>query len=111
MKLLAYVLIAFTVLLIIEATRQQISGRADVLAPGRSIQRFTAERDSQPEQYKNLMTYQWIRAVLPGCAALFLLHLIRRQDQLDPLSDSFQGSAAVDELGKYLDDQKKNKNG
>jgi len=111
MKLFAYVLLAFTVLLIIEATRQQISGHADVMSPGRSFQRNIAERDSQPEQYRNLMTYQWIRAVLPGCAALFLIHLIRRQDRLDPLSDSFQGTAAIDELGKYLDDKKRNKNG
>lgn len=107
MKLLAYGLILMTLLFSIQAMEQQISGRADVLTPGRSYSRNTADKETKPEEYRILMTYQWIRAVLPGAAGLFLLHLIRRGERLDPFSPHFQGSAEIDKLSDYLDETKK----
>ncbi len=106
MKPFAYGLIIWTLFLTVQAVDQQISGRADVQSPG-SFQRNIAERGTKPEEYKNLMLYQWIRAVLPGSAGVFLLYLIRRSDQLDPFSPHFQGKAAIDDLAKHLDNSPK----
>jgi len=107
MKYLAYGLIILTLLLAAQAVEQQITGRAEVSSPGRSFRINVADRDSKPEEYTNLMTYQWIRAILPACAGLFLLYLIRRSDRLDPFSPHFQGNAAIDDLSKHLEDQNK----
>jgi len=111
MKSIAIVLVLLSVFLVIEAARDQISGRAVIYSPTRSFQRFVAERTSAPEQYRNMMTYQWFCAPLPALAGLFLLFVIRKQDRLDPLSKDFQGAAAIDELSEYLDSEKRNKNG
>jgi len=55
------------------------------------------------------MTYQWIRAFLPGLLGFFLLHLIRRANRLDPLSPDFKGKAALDELSDLLDEKEEEK--
>jgi len=109
MKPIAFLLVLLSAFLVIEATRDQISGRAVIFSPTRSFQRYVAERSSEPEQYKNMMSYQWLCASLPAFAALFLLFMIRKQEKLDPLSKTFQGSAAVDELSEYLDAEKRNR--
>ena len=105
MKYLAYGLIILTLVLAVQAVEQQITGRAEVSSPGRRFRINVADRDTKPEEYKNLMIYQWIRAALPGCAGFFLLYLIRRSDRLDPFSPHFQGSKAIDDLSDYLDNQ------
>jgi len=111
MKSIAVLLALLSVFLVIEAARDQISGRAIIFSPTRSFQRFVAERSSEPEQYQNMMTYQWFCASLPGFAALFLILKIRKQDKLDPFSKNFQGATAIDELSEYLDAEKRNKKG
>lgn len=66
---------------------------------------IVADRQTKPEEYQRLMNYQWARAGISGLAGLILLYLARRKERLDPFSPSFQGNAAVDELGAYLDKQ------
>jgi len=110
MKFLAWGLIVLTVLFTIQAMGQQISGRADVSA-GRSFQRHEADRDREPEEFQNLMSYQWIRAFLPGTAGIFLLYMIRRGDRLDPFSPHFQGGAEIDRLSDYLDEEEHKRQG
>jgi len=107
MKFFAYGLIALTLVLIKQAVEQQISGHARLALFKQSPRQMTADRATDPEEFKNLMTYQWIRAVMPGSAGFFLLYLIRRNDRLNPLSPRFQGEKAIDDLSVELDDRAK----
>lgn len=107
MKFFAYGLIVLTLVLTIQAVDQQISGRARLALFQESPHQMRADRATHPEEFKNLMIYQWIRAVMPGSAGFFLLYLIRRNDRLDPLSPRFQGEKAIDDLSVELDDRAK----
>jgi hypothetical protein len=53
------------------------------------------------------MTYKWIRGslFLIGWTALFGIR--RRMDKLDPFSPNFAGNAELDELGRVLDKEEK----
>jgi hypothetical protein len=103
MKFFAYGLILLTLVLTIQAVDQLISGRARLALFKQSPRQIGADRATHPEKFKNLMTYQWIRAVMPGTAGFFLLYLIRRNDRLDPLSPRFQGVKAIDDLPTELE--------
>jgi len=112
MKILAYTLIVVSLFMLWAAASQESSGHAEAQSPGPSFVEHRENRDANPQSFRNLMTYQWLAASLAGLAGLFLLSLIRSQNQVDPFSPDFQGSDAVDELSATLDEQlKKRKSG
>lgn len=72
--------------LLADACVEQASGQAKALSPGRQVRVVEATRSENPEEYKGIMSYQWIRGfALLGCG-YFLLSRIRRADRLDPFS-------------------------
>jgi len=109
MKALAYTLIAVSLFMLWSAASQEFSGQAVAQSPDNSFVEHRENRDTNPQSFRNLMTYQWLAASLTGLAGLFLLSLIRSQNRVDPFSPEFQGADAVDELSVTLDQLKKRK--
>ncbi len=109
MKIFSYGLLLLSVCLVIDAVHDEVTGEAVASSPGRGGAIHRIDRGADPEQFRNLMNYQWVRASLPALAGLFFLKMIRRGEQLDPLSPDFQGQDSLDELSDYLDSQRKGK--
>ncbi len=83
------------------AAYDQNRGIAVVTTPGRYPTVESADRVSQPEAFRNLMAYQWLRAVGALAVGAVILRLIKRQDSLDPFSPGF-GGQAMDDLERGL---------
>jgi len=101
MKKIAIALFALSALWGVLAVKAEITGTVTV-SSSRRLPKTYSKADSSAE-FRQAMTFYWIRFPLPGLAGFFLLWLIRRQDRLDPFSPHFQGSAALDELSEHLD--------
>ena len=71
----------------------------------------TYAKSESPEEFRRAMNFNWIASSLPALTGFLLLRFIRRQDRLDPSSPHFQGSQALDDLGKYLDRELKKSKG
>ena len=72
-----------------------------VTTPGRYPTVESADQVSQPEAFRNLMAYQWLRAFGALAVGAVILRLIKRQDSLDPFSPGF-GGQAMDDLERVL---------
>jgi hypothetical protein len=108
MKPLAYVWIAFGLLLFASAIGAEHRGIVSVTPPfGAYGVIYTAKKADDPRQFHNLMTYVWIRAFLVLGGGVVLVCMCRHADQLDPLSPTFNGNPELDELGKELDAEKR----
>jgi len=60
-------------------------------------------RSEHREEFRNLMTYQWIRASLALCGGLVIRGICRRADLCDPFSADFAGKRSLDECERTLD--------
>lgn len=109
MKILSYCFFILTVVFLIDCLREQASGHVEVHYPGRRVGGSIADRSRDPDLYRDLMNYQWVRIGLSGLLGVVFLSMKRRQDRLDPMSPSFQGAEEIEKLGAYLDKKKSEK--
>jgi hypothetical protein len=68
-------------------------------------------RDTNPELFQALMSYEWECAFPVLIAGLVLLGIVRRADRSDPLSPSFSGGSALDECERELDAELRRRRG
>jgi hypothetical protein len=101
----AYFLIVSGLLFLGDAVREQQRGIARAARLGRGGV-SEARRIDDPKAFEGLMFYQWARAGLTVLAGMTILGMCRRADLHDPFSEQYHGSAALDELGKTLDEEK-----
>ena len=107
MKWFAYSLLLLSVVFFADGIQESVSGQVEAHAPRGGSSR--ADRATQPEEFRNLMNYQWARAILTTALGLLFLYFKRRSDRLDPFSSGFQDSSAVDNLGEFLDEKNSRK--
>ena len=103
MRSFAYLLIASGFILLLFAAYDEYREVASVMPPSRSGIRLIVKKADNPQEFRNLMTYQWLRDLLLLGTGIIVLGICRRADRLDPLSSTFAGKTEVDELGQILD--------
>lgn len=108
MKILAFGLIFISALLLFFAAIAERDGKVTVRTSFRSLPK-SYDRDRDPEEFRRVMMYVWLRAATPGIVGIFLLGMRRRQDRLDPFSRHFQGRESLDELADHLDREEKSR--
>ncbi len=86
MKFFAYLILGFGIWLFVDAVYDHYSGKAEAASPTRSIQTITVDKTDDPNTFKGVMSYQWIRAFLFLVAGYFLLSWTNRAERLDPFS-------------------------
>lgn len=91
MRFAACSLLLVSLWLVGDAVKETLSGHVDVTPPRGPVQ--MVERSISPEEFRNLMNYQWVRAAIPALLGLALLRFQQRRERLDPLSAAFQGMA------------------
>lgn len=112
MRSVAYLLVCLGVLLLITAAYSEHSGIAMAMAPTElSTIVSVAKQTENPEEFRNLMTYEWLESGLTVLAGVVILAFVRRADTLDPLSDRFSGSDAIDELERTLKQEEERRRG
>jgi hypothetical protein len=107
MRSLAYLLIALGSILLLLAAYDEHREIASVMAPSRSMILIIVKKSDNPQEFRNLMTYQWLRGFFLLGAGVIILGIVRRADRLDPFSPDFVGKTEVDKLGQMLDEKKK----
>ena len=107
MSKVAYLLIAFGILLLVLGVRDEQRGIASVMPPDRNAQRITVTRTGKPEEFHNLMSYQWIRGFVVVAAGMGLLAVCRRIERADTFSPDFAGNAELDEWSRGLDEMER----
>jgi hypothetical protein len=105
MRWLAYILIVIGLIFVADAAYDEHRGVADALSPGRGSRRHIVACSDDPEQFRNLMTYQWVRGPLFLVGGFIILGFCRRADRLDPFSPDFAGSDALDDLNRTLTEE------
>lgn len=106
MRAIAYILFGIGLILMALATYDEYRGVAAVISPSRrTLKVYTSRKVDDPTGFRNLMTYEWIRAILAVTIGWGLLMFFRRLNRLDPLSPSFQGGKALDDLEKTLSER------
>jgi len=81
--------------------------RGITVPPDRFAVLGEVRKDDDPKQFRSIMTYKWIRGSLFLIAWSALVGIRRRMDKLDPFSPNFAGNAELDELGRDLDKEEK----
>lgn len=108
MKWGRYVILLLGAWLLIDAVQSQRSGVARAVVPGSRYNIVeTAKRAEDPKAFENLMRYQWSEASIILFVGIVVLMKVRREDSLDPFSENFAGSAAIDELERTLNEKEK----
>lgn len=90
MKIAAVGLWLFSGVLLTDAILETRSGHVEVNAISRSGKVYTADQDKKPEEFQQLMNFQWVRVMLPAALGWILFLLQRRWDRLDPFSPNSQ---------------------
>ena len=107
MRALAYLLVLLGCIFIADATYdEQQRGVANAVSP-RGGRHYVISRADDPEQFRNLMAYQWLRGPLFLCGGFIILGFCRRADRLDPFSPDFAGSDALDDLNRTLTEEER----
>ena len=110
-RILAYGLILLGIFLLGDAAYDEHRGIAEAASPDGLLTGVSTsapnvvKRDENPQSFRNLMLYQWLRSPLALCAGLIILGLCRRADRVDPFSPDFAGNDALDELNRTLTDE------
>jgi hypothetical protein len=97
MRTLAIVFFAFALIFAVDAVRDQYRGIAMAFAPrmplsasslsaARILHAASASEATDPEGFRGLMAYQWIRVVLCIAAGYIFWHFYKRSRALDPFS-------------------------
>ena len=105
MRSVAYIMIALGIYLLGDAAYDERRGIAEARSPSRNSRPNVVKRAEDPEEFRNLMQYQWLRAPLILCAGFIILGICRRADRLDPFAPDFAGNSALDELDQTLTEQ------
>ena len=105
MRIVAYILILVGLMCLVDAARDEHRGIASARSPSRSARLHIVSRAEDPEQFRGLMAYQWVRGPLALLGGLIILGICRRADRLDPFSPDFAGSDALDELNRALTEE------
>ena len=124
----AYILILWGIVLLARNVRDEVQGETRIHVPPPPWEEFNPVRyhpflhpadlsmlhpiraREAPQQFRQAMTRHWLLSLLPLCAGLWLLAWLRRMDRLDPLSPSFQGTDALDDLDRTMRDQQQQRN-
>jgi len=106
-RVFAYLLILVGFVFLADAAYDEHGGVADVLSPGRGSQHHVIARADDPDQFRNLMAYQWLHGPLFLFAGFIILGFCRRANRLDPFSPDFAGSDALDDLNHTLTEEEK----
>lgn len=75
--------------------------------PGREAVLGEVRKADAPREFRDIMTYKWIRGSLVLIAGISFLSIRRSMDKLNPFSPDFAGSAELDEPGRVLDEEEK----
>ncbi len=110
MRVIAYILILLGLILIGDAAYDEHRGIASATSPTRSAQYNIVARSKDPEQFRNLMTYQWVRGALLLLGGLIVIGICQRADRIDPFSPHFAGSDALDDLNRTLTEEERKRN-
>ncbi len=86
MRFLGILLLVIGMGLLVDAIQDQRSGIASVVSPSSSAALNEEAEEDDPEAFRNLMAYQWIRASLTIGAGLFCLAVLRRMDRTELFS-------------------------
>jgi len=105
MRPLAHFLIIWGVILLLFAAYDEHREIASVIPPGRYGRRQIIKKADKPEEFRNLMIYQWLRDSLVVSAGFIILGMCRRADSLDPFSPDFAGKSEIDDLERTLDEE------
>ncbi len=100
---LSYLLIVLGFILVGTSAYDEHRGIASVMPPGRYARRITVKRSEHPDDFHNIMIYQWSRALVALCGGFIILGICRRADRRDPFSPDFSGASALDECEHTLD--------
>jgi hypothetical protein len=92
MRFVAYILILVGVIYLADAAYDQYRGIASVSSRGLHV----ASRAEKPEEFRNLMAYQWTRGSLALLAGIIIFEIGRHADRHDPLSPDFARSDSID---------------
>ena len=92
MRVFAYVLIFIGCLFLADAAFDEYRGVAAALSPGRGSQSHIINRADDPDQFRNLMAYQWLRGPLVFFGGFIILGFCRRASRIDPFSPDATGS-------------------
>lgn len=103
MKPLAFLLILSGLVLLGLSAYDEHREIASAIPPGRDAIRITIKKADDPKQFRNLMTYEWIRGFLTVGAGAILMSFCNRADKLDPFSPDFEGDKELDELKDEID--------
>ena len=109
MRPLGYLIILIGCVLLLLAARDQRHGSTSVIAPGRSVLTVSASRSENPQEFHNLMTYQWIRGLLLLGLGAVIINICRSADRTDPFSPRFAGKDEVKALRRILDEEEVSK--
>ncbi|MES2569019.1 MAG: hypothetical protein V4710_03070 [Verrucomicrobiota bacterium] len=110
-RIIAYSLILLGVFLLGDAAYDEHRGIAGAASPDGLLTGVSShppnvvKQAEDPQGFRDLMLYQWVRAPLALCAGLFILGLCRRADRIDPFSPDFAGNQALDELNRTLTEE------
>jgi hypothetical protein len=103
-RLAGWALIVLALILAGMIANDEIAGETNI-PRGRSATIYPERRlkkAEDPGQFRNLITYKWIRALACVGGGLVLLAIARRADRLDPFSPDFSGNTALEEWGDSL---------
>lgn len=106
MKIFGIIILIFSGLLFLDALQEQISGEASAIGPTRTGKIYEANRTDDPENFKNLMTYQWVRAMLVLGLGYIFVATARQMDRSDIFSADYDHGRGMDELDAFLDSNK-----
>lgn len=84
MRVLAVVLLVLAALLAASSVRDQNRGIAEAVG-AKGIQ-ATAVKAKDPEAFRALMAYEWIRVTVCAGGGVIFWHLANRSRQLDPFT-------------------------
>lgn len=85
MRMVAILLFLVAAYLAVDAVRDQRAGVATATAP-RSVVAEAASRDADPEGFRGLMAYQWIRVALCAGAGYAFWQLASWSKRNDPFA-------------------------
>jgi hypothetical protein len=84
MRVLAIIFFVLAVALTLDAARDQYRGLAEATAP--RMLPASASKQNDPQGFRGLMAFEWIRVALCAGAGFTFWSLDRRSRRLDPFS-------------------------
>lgn len=93
MRIFSYILVAVGILMLATAGYGEYCG----ITRSPSGARYTIIKQSDPELFRNAMTYHWFYASMVVVAGVIAYAIDRGQEKTDPLSPDFAGNKELDD--------------